>query len=49
MENWEQARVNKSIREGKMDISHAQFYVSVRPNGGFLTDRGRNGTEGKEV
>jgi hypothetical protein len=34
---------------GKMDISHAQSHMSVRPNGGFLTDRGRNGIVDKEV
>jgi hypothetical protein len=32
-----------------MDISHAQSHMSVRPNGGFLTDRGRNGIVDKEV
>jgi hypothetical protein len=34
---------------GNMDISHARSHMSVRPNGGFLTYRGRNGIEGKEV
>jgi hypothetical protein len=34
---------------GKMNISHARSHMSVRPNSGFLTDRGRNGIEDKEV
>jgi hypothetical protein len=32
-----------------LDISHVRSHVSGHPNVEFLTDHGRNGTEGKEV
>jgi hypothetical protein len=43
---WTQS---KSIRWGKMDILYTRSHMSVRANGGSLTDRGRNGVEDKEV
>jgi hypothetical protein len=34
---------------GKIDISHVWSHVLGLPNGGNVTDVGRNGIEGKEV
>jgi hypothetical protein len=38
-----------AVGGGKMDLSHVQSHMSVRPNSGFLTNCVRNGIEGKEV
>jgi hypothetical protein len=34
---------------GKMDISYARSHMSVRLNNIFVTDLGRNDTEGKQI
>jgi hypothetical protein len=41
--------LSQQVNRGKMDILRARSRMSGRPNGRLVTDRGRNGIEGKEV